>query len=202
MYVHIHLTEGDVPGLEGRETPAKGYYLPDDTKTSTPSPQVAVVSKQKPCTECQIGTVSCFDIGFDPLLIPSWESQIFVAVWKEMADYAGTNTCAAMAKSYEMVLNHEQKHHDQFMDLYAKPLMDAIDKLNVTYHYEYCSLAFDEPLRDRAVDDAAQNYKQRFEAMHTLFESWDAYHIAANALDDADYPLLDQAMPTDIRIKD
>ncbi len=80
-----------------------------------------------------------------------------------MATYAGTNTCAAMAKHHELVLQHETKHHDQFVKYYAKPLMDAIDSLNATYHYEYCSLAFEaSEMPETAENDAILMHERRY----------------------------------------
>ncbi len=104
------------------------------------------------------------------------------------------------------MLEHETKHHDQFKEYYADPLRHAIDKLNVSYHYEYCSLAFDlsdaQAFLDRAQADAIFTHNQRYARVTDLFESWSSYKAAANELDVSDYALIDSAMPTNLRIRD
>ena len=202
----IVLKEGDAPGIDelfaNLPDSAYGWYLPDYPKIPDVSgDSIVSPSAQKPCEKCQTGTVSGYDISFPQLRVTSWVSEIFIATWKEMATYAGTNTCAAMAKHHALVLQHETKHHDQFVKYYAKPLMDAIDSLNATYHFEYCSLAFDGSSLNRALEDAENAYSLRRAEVERLFESWDAYAAAAAALDAVDYPLIDQAMPTDIRVQ-
>lgn len=208
MYVHIRLKEGDAPGVDelfsGLSETVEGWYLPyypdipDVAGDKTESP-----STQKPCEKCHTGTVSGYDISFPPLQVTSWVSEIFIATWKEMPTNAGPKTLTAMEKHHGLVLQHETKHHTQFIDLYAKPLMNAIDNLNATYHYEYCSLAFEgSDMAERALKDADMAYSQRRKIVIKRLESWDAYEAAAAALDVIDYPLIDTEMPTDIRIKD
>ena len=208
MYVHIVLKGGEAPGVDEffADLPdsAYGWYLPD-------YPQIPDVAGDptmsppttKPCGNCHVGTVSGYDIGFPQLHVASWVSEIFIATWKEMETYAGTNTCAAMAKHHELVLRHETKHHDQFVKYYAKPLMDAIDNLNATYHFEYCSLAFEaSEMSETAENDAISMHERRYLLMLRLFESWDDYFAAAAALDAIDCPLIDNEMPADIKINE
>ncbi len=204
MLIYIFLKEGDAPGVEAMEGTPKGYYLgnyptiPDVAGDKTESS-----STQKPCEKCHSGTVSGYDISFPPLQVTSWVSEIFIATWKEMPTNAGPKTLTAMEKHHELVLQHETKHHTQFIDLYAKPLMNAIDNLNATYHYEYCSLAFEgSDMAERALKDADMAYSRHRKIVIKRLESWDAYEAAAAALDTIDYPLIDKEMPTDIRIKD
>ena len=132
--------------------------------------------------------------------------DIYISRWEEMLEYAGPQTCAAMTRRYDLILEHETKHHDQFKEYYADPLRHAIDTLNVTYRFEYCSLAFDlsdaRNAQDRALEDAGRAWLRRKDVVDRLVDSWEVYETAALALDDVDYQLIDSAMPTNLRIRD
>lgn len=179
-----------------------GWYLANYPVTPTPSGNGIIASETKLCEKCRVGMVYCYNVLYPQLEIVSWENEIFISVWEEI-ETAGEKTKALMAERYPFILEHETKHHDQFIELYAEPLMNAIDNLNATYHYEYCSWAF-EPSGgpDRALADAVQVYLIRREKVDSLSESWDAYDAAAAALDAIDYERLANIISENPFIKD
>lgn len=144
MLFNIFLKEGDAPGVEAMEGTPLGYYLGKYPEINDVVGNSELLPLDlKPCEKCHVGTVHSYDISFPPLEVTSWVSEIFIATWKEMPTNARPQTCTAMTNRYDLILEHETKYYDQFKEYYAKPLMNSIDNLNASYHYEYCSLAFD-----------------------------------------------------------
>lgn len=212
MLAHIELNTNDVPGLEefmsitGCPSPPVGYYFannPEFSISGTNQGNVNLVDT-KPCEKCRVGMVYCYNVLYPQLEIVSWENEIFISVWEEMEEYAGEKTKALMAERFQFILEHETKHHDQFIELYAEPLMNAIDNLNATYHYEYCSWAFknEGDVIKTVVKDATMAYQRRYDIAMERLESWDAYDAAAAALDAIDYERLANIISENPFIKD